>query len=297
MQTLTTPKQHLYGSTLKKKIFKNLDGLLPMPQVVLKAQHLLIDPNSGFDELSDIIETDQEITRNILNVANSAYYSLKNKVSSVRQASLMLGLDVIAEIIMAAATSTLFGKALAAYSLNPRELWQHSLTTALVSRKISDAIRPSLANEAFLAGLFHDVGKLILDEHIFSRNDAFKEFLGNSPDPHFKAEKQILGFDHTEVAAELCKKWKFPREVTRAIRHHHHLNPDHDDDLAFILYAANNITRMDGNGNGTGTGSLPDSIVDMVMELLALDEDAMSRIMGEVKESVGQIENEIFCTA
>jgi putative nucleotidyltransferase with HDIG domain len=292
MQTLTTPKQHLHGSTLKKKIFKNLDGLLPMPQVVLKAQRLLIDPNSGFDELSNIIETDQEITRNILNVANSAYYSLKNKVSSVRQASLMLGLDVIAEIIMAAATSTLFGKSLAAYSLNPRGLWQHSLTAAMGSRKIAEAIRPSLANEAFLSGLFHDVGKLILDEHIFSRNDAFKEFLGNSPDPHFKAEKQILGFDHTEVAAELCKKWKFPKAVTRAIRHHHHLNPDHDDDLARILYAADNLTQMDGNGNGTG--SLPDSIVDMVMELLALDEDALSRIMREVNESVGQIENEIF---
>jgi putative nucleotidyltransferase with HDIG domain len=294
MQTLTTPKQHLYGSTLKRKIFKNLDGLLPMPQVVLKAQRLLIDPNSGFDELSNIIETDQEITRNILNVANSAYYSLKNNVCSVRQASLMLGLDVIAEIIMAAATSTLFGKSLAAYGLNPRGLWQHSLTAAMGSRKIAEAIRPSLANEAFLAGLFHDVGKLVLDEHIFSRNDAFKDYLGNSPDPHYKAEKQILGFNHTEVAAELCKRWKFPKAVTRAIRHHH-LNPDPNDDLAFILYAANNLTRIDGNGKGND--SLPDSIVDMVIELLALDEDALSRIMREVNKSVGQIENEIFGTA
>ncbi|MBW2437898.1 MAG: HDOD domain-containing protein [Deltaproteobacteria bacterium] len=295
MQTLTTPKQHLYGSTLKRRIFKNLDELLPMPQVVLKAQRLLIDPNSGFDELSNIIETDQEITRNILNVANSAYYSLKNKVCSVRQASLMLGLDVIAEIIMAAATSTLFGKSLAAYGLNPRGLWQHSLSTALSSRKIAEAIRPSLANEAFLSGLFHDMGKLILDQHIFSRNDAFKEFLGDSKDPHFKAERQILGFDHAEVASEMCKKWKFPRAVTSAIRHHHHLNPEHEDDLALILYAADNLTRMNANGNGTG--NLPDEIVDMVMELLALDEDALSRIMREVNESVGQIENEIFGTA
>ena len=295
MQTLTTTKQHPYGNTLKKKLCKELDGLLPMPQVVLKAQRLLIDPNSGFDDLSDIIETDQEITRNILNVANSAYYSLKNEVCSVRQACLMLGLDVIAEIIMAAGTSSLFGKALEAYSLNPRELWQHSLSTALGSRKIAEAIRPSLANEAFLAGLFHDVGKLVLDEHIFSRNEAFKDFIANSPDPHFKTEKQILGFNHSEVAAELCKRWKFPREVTRAIRHHHHLNPDHDDDLARILYAADNLTQMDGHGNGAG--NLPDPIVDMVMELLALDEDALSRIMREVKESVGQIENEIFCTA
>ena len=295
MQATSFSNSEMRGYFLKKKIVSHLDSLLPLPEVVMKAQALMNDPNSRFDDLSDIIETDQEITRNILNVANSAYYSLKNEVCSIKQACLILGLDVIAEIIMAAGTSALFGKALEAYCMNPRELWQHSLTTALGSRKIAEAIRPSLANEAFLCGLFHDMGKLVLDEHIFSRNEAFKDFLGNSPDPHFKTEKQILGFNHTEVAAELCKKWKFPRAVTRAIRHHHHLNPDHDDDLASILYAADNLTRMGGNGNGTG--SLPDSIVDMVMELLALDEDALSRIMREVNESVGQIEDEIFCSA
>lgn len=293
MESTLSAKHHLYGHALKQKLFKGMDGLLPMPQVVLKAQNLLIDPNSKFDDLSDIIETDQEITLNILNVANSAYYSVKKEVYSVKQACVLLGLSVIGEIIMAAGTSTLFSKALEAYNMKPKDLWQHSLTTALGSRKIADIISPALANEAFLAGLFHDVGKLILDEHIFSRNDSFKDFLGDSPDPHFKAEKQILGFNHAELAAELCKKWKFPAAVTRAIRHHHHLNPD--DDLACILYAADNLTRMDSNGNGNG--SLPDPIVDMVVELLALDEHALSRIVLEVNESVQQIENEIFGSA
>jgi HD-like signal output (HDOD) protein len=168
METITTPKQHLYGNALKKKIFRGLDSLLPMPQVVLKAQNLLTDPNSRFEELANIIETDQEITLNILNVANSAYYSLKNEVCSVRQACVMLGLSVIGEIIMAAGTSSLFNKALHAYNMNPKGLWRHSLATALGSKKIADAIRPALANEAFLSGLFHDAGKIILDEHIFS---------------------------------------------------------------------------------------------------------------------------------
>ena len=297
MQTTSFSNSKVRGNLLKMKIVSNLDSLLPLPEVVLKAQNLIHDPNSRFDDLSDIIETDQEITRNILNMANSAYYGLKNEVSSVRQACLMLGLDVIAEIIMATATSTLFGKALEAYCINPRELWQHSLLTALGSRKIAEAIRPSLANEAFISGLFHDVGKLVLDEQIFSRNEAFKDFFESSPDPHFETEKQILGFSHSEIAAELCKKWKFPTTVTRAIRHHHRLNPDHDDDLAVILYAADNLTRMDGNSNGNGSSNLPDPMVDMVIELLALDEDALSHIIREVEESVGQIENEIFCTA
>ena len=68
---------------------------------------------------------------------------------------------------MAAGTSTVFSKALEAYNMKPKVLWQHSLTTALGGRKIADAVSPTLANEAFLAGLFHDVGKLILDEQIY----------------------------------------------------------------------------------------------------------------------------------
>ena len=269
-----------------------MDRLLPMPQVVLKAQNLLMDPNSSFDDLSGIIETDQEITLNILNVANSAYYSVKKEVYSVRQACVLLGLSVIGEIIMTAGTSTIFSKALEAYNMKPKDLWQHSLTTALSSRKIADAISPALANEAFLCGLFHDVGKLILDEHVFSRNEAFKSLLGNSLNNHFEAEKQILGFDHSEVASVLCTKWKFPKTVTRAIRHHH-LNPNPDDELACILYAADNLTRTNGNG----AGGLPHPLDEKVVECLALDEDALSSIMFEVNEAVNQITDEIFCIA
>jgi putative nucleotidyltransferase with HDIG domain len=295
MESISSFQQNLHGSALKKKLFKGLDRLLPMPQVVLKAQTLLTDPNSSFQELANIIETDQEITLNILNLANSAYYSLKNEVCSVRQACVIVGLSVIGEIIMAAGTSKLFGKALEAYDMNPRDLWQHSLAVALGSRKIADATRPALANEAFLSGLFHDAGKIILDEHIFSRNDAFKNFLANGDINHFKVEKDILGFDHSEIGSELCKKWKFPRAVTKAIRYHHTLIPKQDNELAFILHAADHLTRMDGNSNGAG--SLTHLIDDEVMAFLALDEDALSSIMFEVNESVRQITNEIFCTA
>jgi len=294
MESTLSTKQHLHGNALKRKLFKGLDRLLPMPQVVLKAQNLLTDPNSTFDDLSGIIETDQEITLSILNVANSAYYSVKQEVYSVRQACLLLGLSIIGEIIMATGTSTLFSKALEAYNLKPKDLWQHSLTTALGSRKIADAISPDLANEAFLAGLFHDVGKLILDEQIFSRNDAFKVILGNSPDTHSKTEKQILGFDHSEVASVLCKKWKFPKAVTKAIRQHHHSHPNPDDELACILYAADNLTHINTNGNGNG--DILDQLDEGVVEFLALDEEALSSIMSGVNESVRQITNEIFRT-
>ncbi len=293
MQSTASAKNNLHGKALKMRLFKGLDGLMPLPEVVLKAQMLLTNPNSSFEELANIIETDQEITLKVLNVVNSAYYSLKKEVASVRQACVMLGLKVIAEIIMAAGTSNVFNKALHAYSLDPTGLWRHSLATALGSRKIAKAVQPKLANEAFLSGLFHDVGKLILDEQIFSRNAAFKGFLENTH-AHFEAEKKILGFDHSDIASELCKKWKFPKVVTKAIRLHHNLNPDQVDDLAIILHAADNLTKLDGNGNsGGGTFRALD---DHVVDFLALEENDINDIVVEVNDSVEKISAEVFST-
>jgi HD-like signal output (HDOD) protein len=93
----------------------------------------------------------------------------------------------------------------------------------------------------------------------------------------------------------LCKKWKFPKAVSKAIRYHHTLIPKQDDGLAIILHAADKLARMDGNSNGAG--SLTHPIDDKVLAFLALDEDALSSIMFEVNESVRQITNEIFGTA
>ena len=294
MQSRPHTKQLLHGNALKMRLFKNINGLLPMPEAILKAQTILTNPNSSFEELAKIIETDHEITLKILNVVNSAYYSPGKEVSSVRQACVMLGLKVIAEIIMAAGTSNIFNRTLSAYRMSPKGLWRHSLATALGSRKIAKAVHPAAANEAFLSGLFHDVGKLILDEQIFSRNDAFVNYLGDT-NLHFEAEKKILGFDHSAVASELCKRWKFPPSVTKAIRLHHNINPHQVDDLTYILHAADNLTKMSDAANSGGCTR--NFLADPVLDFLALDDDDIQDIMVEVDESVSQISTEIFGTA
>jgi putative nucleotidyltransferase with HDIG domain len=294
MESTSLPRQPVFGSALKKKLFRSLDRVLPLPEVITKAQMLLTDPNSNFDELASIIETDQEITLNSLKMANSAYYSLKNEVYSVRQACFILGLKVIAEIVMAASTFSLYNRALRAYSMSPKSLWRHSLAAALSARKIADAVQPDMANEAFLCGLFHDVGKLILDEQIFSRNEAFRKFLGNSPVTHYEAERQILGFDHTAVASELCRRWKFPKAVTKAIRRHH-TNTNQVDDLTLILHIADNLTKVNGNGNSGGCTLY--ELDENVMQFLLLEEIDIKEIIAEVDDSVSQISTELFGAA
>jgi len=93
----------------------------------------------------------------------------------------------------------------------------------------------------------------------------------------------------------LCKKWKFPIEVTRAVRRHHALTPIQDNELAYILHTADNLTRL--NGNGCGGGGRPHPIDDQMLDFLAMDEKDLMHIMVEVNESIYQISAEIFSTA
>ncbi|MBI5062933.1 MAG: HDOD domain-containing protein, partial [Desulfatitalea sp.] len=128
------PESELSSDDLRKKIVKRINDLPPMPKVLLKAREVLSDPNSSFKDISKIIETDQAIAAKILKVANSAYYGLSGMVSSIHQASVVLGYQTLEQVITMVSSSSLLGKQLKGYGLNAGVLWKHSLATAIASR-------------------------------------------------------------------------------------------------------------------------------------------------------------------
>jgi HD-like signal output (HDOD) protein len=124
-----------------------------------------------------LLESDQAIATKVLKLANSAYYGLKGKVSSIRHASSLLGYNIIGQLISMAGSSSLMGKTLAGYELDSEGTWHHSLLTASASRIIALRKNPDLENDAFSAGLIHDVGKLVLDRYVADRKDDFNRLI------------------------------------------------------------------------------------------------------------------------
>ena len=134
------------------------------------------------------------------------------------------------------------------------------------------------------------MGKIILDGHIFERRKDFEKFRGNGRNTLIDAEKEILGLEHAGISGELCKKWKFPQPLTAAIRKHHLADPAQPNELAVILYAADNLMNMGDNGGAKG----PRQIDQEILRFLTLDEKDMFSIMDEVNESVNKMTQEIF---
>jgi predicted Zn finger-like uncharacterized protein len=284
-------KKQPSGIKLKYGILRTLDDLPAMPHVVQKAQGIMARPDSNIKELARVIELEQAIATRVLKLANSAYYGMSGKVSSIQHASVLLGFKTLGELISVAGISNLMSKDLKGYQLDSGDLWRHSIAVAFGSRIIANRKDTDFGNLAFFAGLIHDAGKLILDPYVYERKDSFDEFMADGEDTFENAEKIILGFDHSEIASELCQKWKIPNDQRIAVQFHHHPSRSDGNELAFILHMADYIAII--NGYETGTNGTQYQMEDGVMDFLNLCEEDVEYIKKDVQESVEKMSEEV----
>lgn len=288
ISTLSHAEHHasLSGDELKARLSKEVLTLPPMPQVVTKAQEVIRDPKSGIKELGAVLEKDQALVGKILKLANSAYYGVSGKVSSVEHASVLLGYKTLGDLIIMAGSSNLLGQTLEGYGLPSGALWEHSLAVATGARLIIAKKRPRLQNNAFSAGLLHDVGKLVLDAHILKRKQDGTAGMA-SGFVSLDKERELLGFDHAEMAAELCNKWRIPPAITQAVTYHHDPYSSDTDPLAFAVNMADVIALSSGYGAVSEEAIYETD--PRVMKFLGLSEEDIHTIAEQVAESVQTI--------
>lgn len=280
-------KDVLSGEDLKNNLLRSLKDLPPMPQVVFKAQEVIANPRSDLKELSKVIKTDMAITSKILRMANSAYYGLRGKVSSIEHAIVLLGQKTLGEVVTMVGISGFLESSLKGYNLDSGDLWQHSMAVAFGSKIIAERKKPELANDAFTAGLLHDAGKIILDKPVSERKESFEAFMEDEQHSILQAESEILGFDHSEIASEMCIKWNIPKTITLAIRFHHYPSRSEGDELSYIFHMADYIATL--SGIGIGSDDVLYQLEEGVMDLLGLQQKNVSEIVLDIIESNNKI--------
>jgi HD-like signal output (HDOD) protein len=279
------------GQTLKERILKTIKDLPPMPQSVIKAQSVMRNPQSNFKDLAGVLETDQALAAKVLRMANSPFYGLAGKVSSLHHASVVLGQKTIEELITVAGTRSLLGGRLEGYGLHSGDLWLHSIGVALGSKLVSLRKFPDRVNDAFSAGLIHDVGKLALDSYVKERKEEFENFLEGSGESFTSAEKSILGFDHAEIAGELCGAWNMPGPLMKAVACHHRPADATGDILVHIVHTADIIAMMSGLGVGSDGMQYP--LDSRSLEVLRIKESDLAEIMADMVEAVHALSTEM----
>ncbi|MCF8024806.1 MAG: HDOD domain-containing protein [Desulfobacteraceae bacterium] len=225
------------GQELIQKILESARALPPMPQVIARANRVLSDEKAGFSDIAQVFEADQAMAARVLRLANSAYYGVRVPVNSVQQASALLGFKTLFEMIVVVSSSKMMGKQLSGYGIGAGEAWKHSLFTALAARTITEENYPDLADDAFITGLLHDAGMLILDPYIAKEKKRLEKYLENGKTIE-QAETEIFGFNHAQLGSEYLKEWKLSASQAHAIGFHHYPSESEGDILSFILHTA-----------------------------------------------------------
>jgi len=241
------------------------------------------DPEITVGRMSQVILRDQSLTSGILRLANSAFYGHSRQVTTISDASLLLGFSTVKSLAISTHTSRLLAGALPGYGLAHGELWQHSVAVAFAARRLAIEVGVEPVEQAFVAGLLHDIGKLILSSRM---EDAFDEVVALAEErraPLHEVENELLGFDHAELGAQVAAAWNFPPELEEAIRYHHEpagatLRPAlahgvHVADAACILIGVGLEGRALADGIDPASlaalGLAPERLVEVVTEVSA----------------------------
>ena len=136
-------------------------------------------------------------------------------------------------------------------------------------------------------GLLHDVGKIILDPYVLERKDAFRDFMKDETKTVLDAEKQILGFDHAEIASDLCRKWNIPENIITAIQYHHYPSRLAGNELAYIVHTADYLVKL--SGLGYEDDDVMCEVDEGALEFLGLTQEDISATTFQVFEYVQKL--------
>lgn len=245
------------------KIIKQLDHIPALPEVVSKILDKLDDPNTSMFGLGKIIQSDMAFAAKILQIVNSAFYGVSQKVTSLGQAITMLGFKTLKSAIVGMSIIKAFGGAkmdVNAGSLlaekektfAPEGLWAHSLGVAASARCIAKRIIPHESEEAFIAGIIHDIGKLVVYQYFNETHSHILAAIAEKDTLYSKVEKNILPISHSEIGYRVAKVWKLPDNLADAVLYHHNPTnaPKQNKTIVEIIHVADVFARSLQLGSG-----------------------------------------------
>ncbi len=202
-------------------ILSEAENLPALPDIVNKILRQIENPKSDSSMFQDIISKDPVLTAKVLKMSNSAYYGFSREIDTISEAVIILGLETLKSIVIAASAFKSLNQPFDGYGLHKGELWRHSLATAMAARLIAKSLNHQDTEKFFISGLLHDIGKMLLSKYLRKYADDIKTLVKMREISFDEAEKQTLGFNHCDAGAELARYWKLPEVLVEVTKYHH----------------------------------------------------------------------------
>jgi len=264
-------------------------GDLPtIPIVATKVRQLLDSETTTTEDLSRVVASDPAVAARVLKISNSAFYGCQRKIQTLSNAIVILGFNTLKSLVIAASVKQVYHP----FGLTEKMFWDHSFGAALAARIIAGNTRLVNEEEAFLGGLFHDIGKVIMNSHDSGKFLSLIERCYNEGLGFSDAEQRIYPYTHEEVGGLVLKKWNFPQILIDCVLRHHTLQFEDENDLYLmritaVANLADNFCRKLGIGERTPNEELNIEALPSV-RLLGIGEKRISFLLETFQQTFEQ---------
>jgi len=266
-------------------VIKDITHIATLPEITVKIVELVECPRSTAADLHAVIANDPALSARVLKVVNSAFYALPGQIGSINRAIVLLGLNAVKNIAIAASLAKLFRGGRLCPSFAARDLWEHSIAVAAGTKLLAERVELPLSDEAFLGGLIHDIGLMVMMQARRPKLVQVLERVESESITFRDAELQVLGVTHEQLGRALCESWKFPATLARVAGHHHspaRLDPE-SRALACMVHVADVLAGELGLGYA---GTVQRQAIDQcVLDELKLRPDSLDELRNDLPQA------------
>ena len=278
-----------------QSLIDSMGDIPTLPSIATAIMEKTLDSTVSAKQIAEMVERDQALSIKVLKVANSPFYRRIKEISTIRGAVMLLGFNVLKSIVLSISVINLFSDKNRC-ALDFYKFWQHSIACAVCAKNIALKISPAASEDAFVAGLLHDLGKVVADQLLCRKGEyrGVLEIMNRANSDILEVETSIMGVDHATLGRFLMEKWNLPALLSRTVGSHHGIDEITDDEEAKKLCAIIHVADIVTNHLGLGIGQSDRGFVDpSLLNRMGLTSHDIQDISIALKDSISSISEEM----
>jgi HD-like signal output (HDOD) protein len=246
-ERIAAPTQPLRAADRRKIIASRNIRLPEIPAIIFKLNDIIADPFSSADDIARVISTSPGLCAILLRIVNSAFYGFPSRIDSITRAVTVIGTKEVSALAMGITALEVF-KDIPQAVFDMPAFTRHCLACGVLARVLAANGNLRSAEQMFVAGLLHDIGRLVIFRYLPQQSVHLLSEASSGAGSLYEREKAVMGFRHTDIAADLFEKWKLPMALAQNVVHHHRPTAAQDPVKAAVVHLADIIAHSLGEG-------------------------------------------------
>jgi len=267
-------------------LIRQVQDLPSLPIAVTRVMQITNDPKAGLSDVAHALASDQGLAARVLKLANSAYYGSSRRIGTVSEAVVILGMRTTRNLTLATSCQDMLEREVQGYFLPRGALWRHSLACAAAAQNLARRAHFRGTEEAFVAGLLHDIGKVVMSAYLKAEFAQVLTRVAKGRLTFSDAEREVLGFDDAEVGARLLERWNLPPALVTAVQYHHAPSQAPENPLAALVHVADTICLT--LGIGLGVDGMAYKLDPNALAMLHLTEDDFEQVASQTCDTLSE---------